>query len=212
MAERLLTSIMPFDYVLEEGAGKKLKIRGIFQKAETVNENNRIYPRHILEREVNKLQPLIKERRLLGQLNHPNSIEIDLERVSHLITFLKMEGNDVIGEAEVLSGTPYGAILESLLKNNVKLGISSRGKGTTRYRNGVDEVNEDYKMITFDIVSRPSTPNAFPEPIVESAENKNNKKIINIDVLIEKVLNNELTEKEIINLLKDTKNKTSIII
>ena len=195
----IITSVMPFDYTIDEGSSGKMKLKGIFQRANAKNENNRIYPKRILEREVSSLQEMINERRLLGELGHPQTAEINLERVCQLVTNLMMKNDDVMGEAEVVKGTPYGSILEALLKNDVKLGISSRGKGTTRNYNGVDEVNEDYKMITFDIVSKPSTPGAFPQAMVESSGE--DKKIIDISTLIDKVLNNEMTEKEVIEAL-----------
>ena len=197
---QILTNVLPLEYTISEGSGK-LKIQGIFQKAETKNENGRVYPRTILEREINRIQPILKERKMLGELGHPASAEINLDRVSILVTEAKMEGNDVLGKAEIMTGTPYGAILESLIKHNVTLGISSRGKGSTVYRNGVDEVDESYSLLTWDTVSRPSTPGAYPTALVESSELKK-EGLIGMGSLIEKVMDGGLTDKEMIDILK----------
>lgn len=151
--------------VINEGTGpnKKLKVRGKFQKCDEQNNNGRIYPKKILESQVTSLQEKIKDRSLVGALDHPPNDAIHLSQASHLITKLWVEPNgDVMGEAEILS-TPSGKIVEALLNDNVKIGISSRGLGTISEGKNGKVVNEDFKLITFDLVSDPSTKGAFPE-------------------------------------------------
>lgn len=151
--------------VLNEGTGdkKKLKVRGRFQKCDEQNNNGRIYPRTILESQVKGLQEKINERALVGALDHPPNDAIHLSQASHLITKLWIEeSGDVMGEAEILS-TPSGKIVEALLNDNVKIGISSRGLGTLSETKNGKVVNEDFKLLTFDLVSDPSTKGAYPE-------------------------------------------------
>ena len=163
--------------VINEGTGanKKLKVRGKFQKCDEQNNNGRIYPRKILESQVKELQGKIAERSLVGALDHPSNDAIHLSQASHLITKLWVEKNgEVMGEAEILS-TPNGKIVEALLKDGVKIGISSRGLGTLSEGKDGKVVNEDFKLITFDLVSDPSTKGAFPE-LAESM-NENTQKV-----------------------------------
>jgi len=202
----LITSIEPFEYTLDESSSKP-KIRGVFQRAEVQNQNKRIYPKRILEREVNSLMESVKDRTVMGELEHPQETNINLERASHLITDLKFEGNTVIGEAEILVGTVFGNILEALLKNNVKVGISSRGKGSLINKGNIYEVGEDYNMITFDIVSKPSTPGAYPAMVSEGLESKEK---LGMGSLVNKILNEELTVKEISDIMNWKKGKKKI--
>jgi len=164
--------------VLNEGkSGGPLKIRGIFQRADEANHNNRIYPRKVLENQVSHLANAIVERRLVGELDHPTYEMVKLSNASHLITGLRLQGNEVIGEAEILP-TPAGKVVEGLIRGGVKIGISSRGMGTlSEGKNGTKTVNEDFKLVTFDIVADPSTRGAFPT-LSESRELKKDKKII----------------------------------
>lgn len=151
--------------VINEGTGanRKLKVRGKFQKCDEQNNNGRVYPKKILESQVTSLQEKIKDRALVGALDHPPNDAIHLSQASHLITKLWVESNgDVMGEAEILS-TPSGKIVEALLNDGVKIGISSRGLGTISEGKNGKIVNEDFKLITFDLVSDPSTKGAFPE-------------------------------------------------
>lgn len=160
--------------VINEGTGanKKLKIRGRFQKCDEQNNNGRVYPRKILESQVKVIQDKISERSLVGALDHPPNDAIHLSQASHLITSLKVDkAGDVIGEAEILS-TPNGKIVEALLSDGVKIGISSRGLGSvSEGRMGEAVVNEDFKLITFDLVSDPSTKGAFPDLCESMVEN-----------------------------------------
>jgi hypothetical protein len=150
--------------VLEEGKSSKgMKIRGVFQRADEANNNGRIYPKMVLENQIKKLAPLIEGRRLCGELDHPQSETVKLSNASHLITKLEMRGNEVIGEAEILS-TPAGMTAKALIEGGVKIGISSRGMGTlSEDTTGAKIVNEDYRMVTLDLVADPSTRGAFPE-------------------------------------------------
>ena len=151
--------------VIREGTGtnKKLKVKGKFQKCDEQNNNGRTYPRKVLESQVTEIQGKINERSLVGALDHPPNDAIHLSQASHLITKLWVESNgDVMGEAEILS-TPSGKIVEALLNDGVKIGISSRGLGTISELKNAKVVNEDFKLITFDLVSDPSTKGAFPE-------------------------------------------------
>lgn len=159
----------------ESNNGKKeLFIEGIFMQAEQRNRNGRIYPKAIMEREVNKyINDSVIPRTALGELNHPPRPSIDPERASHLITELRLEGNDVIGKAKVLS-TPVGMIVRNLLEDGVKLGVSSRGlgslkEGTQRYR-GSKVVQNDYRLVTVDVVSDPSAHDAWVNGVFESAQ------------------------------------------
>lgn len=160
---------------IEEGTdGKKgLYLEGVFLQSETVNRNKRSYPRSILEREVKRYKKdYIKENRAFGELGHPEGPTINLERVSHMITELRRSGDDWIGKAKVMRDTPYGKIVESLLKEGAKLGVSSRGMGSLdEQSNGTKIVKDDFHLATAaDIVADPSAPNAFVNGIMEGKE------------------------------------------
>lgn len=155
------------DVVQEEVAGKQqYKLRGIYMQAEVKNGNKRIYPKALLEESVSDfIEERIKTRRSVGELNHPDTgVKINLDRVSHLITDLHWDGNNVLGEA-VLTDTPMGNIAKGLLDAGVKLGVSSRGLGNVS-GNTVDK----YILRTVDIVSEPSAPSAFVDGIMEGME------------------------------------------
>ena len=159
--------------VINEGTNgnKRLLMQGKFQKCDEVNNNGRSYPRPILEAQVQAIQDKINERSLVGALDHPANDAIHLSQASHLITKLWVEKNgDVMGECEILS-TPNGKIVEALLDCGVKIGISSRGVGSVTEGIKGKVVNEDFKLITFDLVSDPSTRGAFPELTESIQEN-----------------------------------------
>ena len=145
--------------VNEDASGRTL-VKGVLQRAGAENQNGRVYPKGILEREVNKYQQLIKERRALGELDHPDSPVINLKNVSHNIREIGWDGDDVVGIVEILS-TPSGNILRELLKNNIRLGISSRGVGSLKSERGQNIVQDDFELVCFDLVSSPSTPGAY---------------------------------------------------
>ncbi len=173
--EPVIQDVMDFNYELTEDVDdqahiKCYNLKGVFQQADTRNGNGRFYPRIVLDREVSRMQPMIKENRVLGELDHPADAKIHLDKVSHLVTRLEMRPTgEVYGEAKVLE-TPSGKVLQELLKSDIKLGVSSRGFGSVKRSNDMDEVQGDYKMVTFDIVSDPSTPTAFPNAVFEGKE------------------------------------------
>ena len=135
-------------------------MKGILQKAETLNQNGRVYPKAILEREIRNYQKFIKENRALGELDHPDSSVVELKNASHNIKEAYMEGNIVYGVVEILN-TPSGQILQSLVESGVTLGISSRGVGSTKSQGDMQIVQDDFQLICWDFVSEPSTPGAF---------------------------------------------------
>ena len=163
---KLLTEWTPLSYTAEmiqesiDRNGGRIVLRGVLQKADTLNQNGRIYPRAILEREVLNYQKFIKENRALGECDHPDTSVVELKNASHIIRDAKMEGDAVVGTVELLD-TPSGKILQSLVSSGVTLGISSRGGGSTRRQGDNQVVQEDFQLICFDMVSEPSTPGAF---------------------------------------------------
>jgi len=162
---RLITEWTNFEYdpslIKEQKAmGKPVMMKGILQKAETLNQNGRVYPKIILEREIRNYQKFIKENRALGELDHPDSSVVELKNSSHIIREAHMEGNIVYGTVEILN-TPSGKILQSLVESGVTLGISSRGVGSTKSEGNMQIVQDDFQLICWDFVSEPSTPGAF---------------------------------------------------
>jgi hypothetical protein len=155
----------------DAGNGKKnYFIRGIFMESEQVNKNGRIYPSSIMEREVARYNDTyVKSNRSLGELGHPEGPSLNLDRVSHIIKEMKMDGNVVYGKAKILD-TPYGNIVKNLIDEGVRLGVSSRGMGSLKQVNGVNEVQSDFSLATVDIVADPSAPNAFVNGIMEGKE------------------------------------------
>mgnify|MGYP003629509323 FL=1 len=156
--------------VLTENEKRRLQegsvfLVGVCQKAGTKNGNGRVYPKSVLEREVENYQNSIRERRALGELDHPDDSVINLKNSSHLVTKMWWEGNNVMGKIEVLD-TPSGRILKDLLKSGVKLGISSRGMGSVKESMNSLTVEDDFQLICFDMVSEPSTPGAYLSPQV----------------------------------------------
>ena len=165
--------IQDVEYICEENEnGKKdYKIRGIFMQADIKNRNGRIYPQEVLEKEVRRYnKDQINNNRAYGELGHPEGPTINLERASHMITKLYPDGKNFIGEAKVLS-TPMGKIVENLLDDGAKLGVSSRGMGSLNQKNGANYVRDDFYLATAaDIVADPSAPNAFVQGIMEGKE------------------------------------------
>lgn len=161
------------DVLIQEDTNgqKDYYITGPFLVCEQKNRNGRIYPAHVMEKEVNRyIAEMVDTKRALGELNHPESPRIDLERASHLITELKKDGNVYYGKAKVLD-TPMGKIAKGLLAGGVKIGISSRGMGSLKNVNGINIVQDDYVICTAgDIVSDPSGPGCFVDGIMESAD------------------------------------------
>lgn len=159
--------------VITEGKNgqKKTYIEGVFLQGDITNRNGRMYPVSTLEREVEKYnEQFVSKGRALGELGHPDGPIINLDRVSHLITSLKREGNNFIGKARILD-TPMGRVAKELLDEGVKLGVSSRGLGSIKEQNGVKIVGEDFMLATAaDIVADPSAPDAFVNGIMEGKE------------------------------------------
>ena len=167
----LLTEHMPFiadRKIIEESISKNqpLVVTGVIQRAEAKNQNGRIYPKEILEREIeNYINGPVRESRALGELDHPESSVINLQNVSHNITKVYWNGDDVMGEVEILS-TPAGNILKELFRNGITVGISSRGMGSVKdnVNEGTVEVQDDFELLCWDFVSTPSTQGAFMTP------------------------------------------------
>jgi hypothetical protein len=161
---------------MEKNQGR-LVVKGVLQRANAKNQNGRVYPREVLMREAKKYSDInIKERRALGELDHPDSSVVNLNNVSHNILEMHWSGDDLVGTVEILS-TPSGNILKELFKSGIKLGISSRGLGSVRQLGeGSVEVQDDFELIAFDFVSNPSTHGAFLNPIHESVNHKNGQR------------------------------------
>ena len=149
---------------------KTYAIEGVFAQAEQKNRNGRIYPKKTMERAVEKyVEEQVSKNRAVGELNHPEGPTVNLDKVSHLITDLRFEGNDVIGKASILD-TPMGKIVKGLLEGGVNLGVSTRGMGSLEQRGGAMYVGEDFVLSTVDIVQDPSAPNAFVNGIMEGVD------------------------------------------
>ena len=161
------------EYITEEkeNGGKNYKIRGIFMQADIKNRNGRVYPMEVLDEEVKKYNKnFIEQKRAFGELGHPDGPTVNLERVSHMITSLKPDGKNFIGEAKIMD-TPMGKIVKNLMDEGAKLGVSSRGMGSLRQKGGANVVSDDFYLATAaDIVADPSAPNAFVEGIMEGKE------------------------------------------
>ncbi len=184
MNRELLVDYLPFEVKseqitesLKENNGK-LIVKGVLQRAEAKNQNGRVYPREVLVREAKKYSSTyIKERRAMGELDHPDSSVVNLQNVSHNIKEMHWLGDDLLGTVEVL-GTPAGNILKELFKSGIKLGISSRGMGsveTVSEADGIEttQVQPDFELIAFDFVSNPSTQGAFMYPMNENVDRQN---------------------------------------
>ena len=196
MKKQLLVDVRPFNIStskinesIKENDGK-LVVKGVLQRAESKNQNGRVYPREILLKEVAKyLENQVTERRALGELDHPESSVVNLNNASHNIVEMHWDGDDLLGTVEVLS-TPAGNILKELFKSGIKLGISSRGLGSVETikedeqgEEDTVEVQPDFELIAFDFVSNPSTHGAFMRPVNEAVQPKtpenNIERIIN---------------------------------
>lgn len=171
---KLLREMIEDVQIIQEGTedAKKMYISGVFMQYDVKNHNGRTYPKSIMEKEVNRyINECIKPGRGYGELTHPNSPQINLERVSHLVQSLKLENNGkVIGKALVLD-TPCGNIVRGLVNGGANLGVSSRGVGTLKEGKNGMEVQEDFHLVTpADVVSSPSAPDAFVQGIMEDCE------------------------------------------
>ncbi len=154
----------------KEDGNKSYYLDGVFMQAEQKNRNGRIYPIKILGPKVSEYcESHVKKNRALGELNHPQGPTVNLDRASHIIKNLKVEGNDIVGRAKVLD-TPMGKIVQNLIDGGAQLGVSSRGMGSLKSVNGINEVQDDYLLAAVDIVADPSAPNAFVNGIMEGKE------------------------------------------
>ena len=154
----------------DKNGKKNVFIEGVFMQADKLNKNKRIYPKEVLQKATEKyIKEQVKTGRAVGELNHPEGPSIHLDKVSHRITELKFEGNNVVGKALVLD-TPMGNIVKGLVDGGVKLGVSSRGMGTVENKNGQTLVKDDFVLSTVDIVQDPSAPQAFVNGIMEGVE------------------------------------------
>lgn len=171
LLREIIEEVTPEIVLNEETQEKEYKIKGIFMEADTCNRNNRMYPKKVMESALKSYQKLIDEKRSLSELNHPSNPQVNLDKVSHLITKLEFadDGKKVFGEAKVL-GTPMGQIVKEFLKEGVKLGVSSRALGSVVMKEGVNIVQPDFRLNAIDIVSDPSGPECFVNGLMESAD------------------------------------------
>src|SRR5210317_1998135 len=154
----------------KESGEKNYVIEGVFAQADQKNRNGRVYPKPIMESAVDKyVKEQVEKKRAVGELNHPDGPTVNLDKVSHLITDLHFEGNDVVGKASILD-TPMGNVVQGLLEGGVNLGVSTRGMGSLEQRNGAMYVKDDFILSTVDIVQDPSAPDAFVNGIMEGVD------------------------------------------
>ena len=155
----------------EESGKKDYYIEGIFMQAEQKNRNGRVYPEKTLMKEVKRYnKEYVTNSRAMGELGHPEGPTVKLERVSHLIKEMKVDGNNIMGRAKILD-TPYGQIVKNLIDEGAKLGVSSRGMGSLKKNDaGINEVQEDFMLAAVDIVADPSAPDAFVNGVMENKE------------------------------------------
>ena len=203
MSKLLLQEFAQFDYKQptdEEGKPRLSKygnilVKGVIQRADALNQNGRVYPRHILEREVRNYMTLVKERRATGELDHADSPTVNLKNASHIITDIWWEGNDLWGEIEVLEDLDQGRNLKGLLKNDVKVGISSRALGSVQRLGEANVVQEDLYLVCWDIVSEPSTHGAFMMHEAKSYSDEEVRRIMSKSDRIDRAANEVLALK-----------------
>ena len=194
----LLTEWTPFKYSQEmikesrEKNGGKVIMKGILQKADTLNQNGRVYPQAILEREVRNYQKFIRENRALGECDHPDSSVVELKKVSHIIREAYMQEGVCYGVVELLD-TPMGKILQSLVESGVTLGISSRGVGSTKRDGDIQVVQDDFQLICWDFVAEPSTPGAFMMAEGKKVSSSDLNKVFTREDRIDRILNDVMT-------------------
>ena len=169
----------------EVSDGRSVYLIGKMHEAERLNGNGRQYPVQTLKREVQKYMSVVKDNRAVGELDHPDDSVVNLKNASHMVTEMWWDGNALMGKIKVLS-TPSGMTLRALINDGVKIGISSRGLGSVRESAGATIVEDDFQLICFDIVSEPSTPQAFMDKVVR--ESKGQDKVSKVKSLIESIL------------------------
>lgn len=170
---KLITeTVEQVEFLTEAAAdgGKNYFIEGTFMQADTLNRNKRMYPKHILLNEVTRYtKEFVNNSRAFGELNHPAGPTVNLDRVAIIIKELNCNGTDVYGKAKVMS-TPMGEIVKNLINEGARLGVSTRGMGSLKAKNGYNEVQPDFMLSAVDIVADPSAPNAFVNGIMEGKE------------------------------------------
>ena len=154
----------------DKNGQKSYYIKGVFMESDTKNRNGRLYPNEIMAKEIGRYNTeYVKQNRAMGELGHPEGPTVNLERVSHIIKNLSVDGKQIIGEAKIMD-TPYGKIVKNLIDEGAKLGVSSRGMGSLKEQDGVNVVQEDFMLAAVDVVADPSAPNAFVNGIMEGKE------------------------------------------
>lgn len=196
----IIIDILPFEFkkssINESLSSGKTLVTGVLQRANAKNQNGRIYPKDVLRRESEKyMENFVKQRRALGELDHPDSGVVNLKNVSHNVVDMSWDGDDLVGTVEILT-TPSGNILKDLLKAGILLGISSRGLGSVKkdMKESADVVQDDFDLIAFDFVSNPSTQGAFMYPSGKINESIDTNKIINPYNNIERIIHNIISE------------------
>ena len=183
-------SFTPKGLVLSEGKvsdrGNPL-VRGVLATVEVKNGNGRYYSKELWKREIDKYMQVVKERRAMGELDHPESSIINLKNVSHNIIAINFDGDNIMGTIELLP-TPSGNILKELFKNDITVGVSSRGMGSLQDKGGVLEVQDDFELLCWDFVSTPSNPGSYMYPINESLESENLNPYQKINKIISEIL------------------------
>jgi hypothetical protein len=170
---KLITELTEDIKFIKENAGngdKNYFIEGVFMQSEVKNRNGRVYPKNILAKETGRyINEYVNKGRALGELNHPTGPTVNLDRVSHIVKELYEDGKNIYGKAKVLD-TPMGKIVKNLIEEGAQLGVSTRGMGSLKSKNGYQEVQEDFMLAAIDIVADPSAPNAFVNGIMEGRE------------------------------------------
>ena len=180
----------PKGFVLSEGkvSDRGLPIvEGILATAEIKNGNGRYYSRDLWDREITKYQELVKEHRAMGELDHPESSVINLQNVSHNISDMWWDGNNVMGKIEILP-TPCGNILKALVESGITVGVSSRGMGSLEDRDGILEVQDDFELLCWDFVSTPSNPDSYMHLIKEGLDFSSQNKYTKVNSIISEIL------------------------
>jgi|TARA_B100000497_G_C7564613_1_gene340466 hypothetical protein len=196
-------TISPIITESKDGKGKDYFIEGVFMQADIKNRNGRIYPMEVMQKEVDRYtKEFVEKDRAFGELGHPEGPTINLDKVSHLIQSLTLEGKNYVGKAKILS-TPNGEIVKALINDGAKLGVSSRGLGSLEQKGGAQMVKGDFQLATAgDIVADPSAPEAFVEGIMEGVEWVYQNGILTA-VQVEQMQNELKTAK--LNKLEETK-------
>ena len=168
MLKLMTEQIHDVNLLTEEKDGQKeYFIEGIFMQAEQKNRNGRVYPRETLMKEAKRYDTeYVQKNRAMGELGHPQGPTVNLDRVSHLVENLSQDGNNIVGRAKILE-TPMGKIVKNLMDGGVRLGVSTRGMGSLKQKNGVNEVQKDFMLSAVDIVADPSAPDAFVDGVME---------------------------------------------